>query len=133
MNIKRPATVENVGFNMTPMIDIVFQLIIFLMLATEISQIELADLILPKASDGIVDRNPDKDRLIVNISHCLPNCPHLKYTKTDIVNVCSLVGHWEMLIHGKKIDRDALRTEFLVAGPDRPVLIGQMPAHHMER
>ena len=55
MATKMPA-LENVGLNMTPMIDIVFQLVTFFMLTLDMSQKELAVLDLPRANQGIEDK-----------------------------------------------------------------------------
>lgn len=53
--------------NMTPMIDIVFLLIIFFMIVTEMSQQDIAALELPLSTEAVEDKNPDKERLIINI------------------------------------------------------------------
>jgi len=54
--------------DMTPMIDIVFQLIIFFMLITDMTTKELEELVLPIAETASPDKpNPDEIRPIVNI------------------------------------------------------------------
>jgi biopolymer transport protein ExbD len=54
--------------DMTPMIDCVFQLIIFFMLITDMSQKELEELYLPKAVVAAADKpDPNELRPIVNI------------------------------------------------------------------
>lgn len=59
---------EGIGFNMTPMIDVVFQLIIFLMLANDMSRKEIEDLFLPQALHGTEDQGlNEKRRVIVNL------------------------------------------------------------------
>ena len=59
---------EGVGFNMTPMIDVVFQLIIFLMLANDMSRKEIEDLELPEAVHASEDKGEkEKYRIIVNL------------------------------------------------------------------
>ena len=56
------------GFNMTPMIDVVFQLIIFLMLANDMSRKEIEDLELPDAIHASNDDGEkEKSRVIVNL------------------------------------------------------------------
>ncbi len=55
------------GFMMTPMIDIVFQLIIFFMLIMDMSQIQVDKLTLPKASKAIKQKYSDQTILIMNI------------------------------------------------------------------
>ncbi len=54
--------------DMTPMIDIVFNLLIFFMVVTDLSQKDLADLTLPLAHMAEEDKGDDPDdRVIVNI------------------------------------------------------------------
>ena len=64
------------GLNMTPMIDIVFNLVTFFMLTLDLSQKELAVLDLPRANQGIEDKDPstvldakyeDKQRFTINL------------------------------------------------------------------
>jgi len=68
MNIPRYKPYQKLGFNMTPMIDVVFLLIIFFLvsshLAKQETQIELA---LPTASSAADDNFADKPRLTINI------------------------------------------------------------------
>ena len=59
---------SDLEMNMTPMIDVVFQLIIFLMLANDLSRKEIEDLALPSALHGQEDKGlNEKRRLIVNL------------------------------------------------------------------
>ena len=53
--------------DMTPMIDIVFQLIIFFLVVTEMAAKDLADVTLPRAEQSTADDNPPSDRLIINV------------------------------------------------------------------
>ncbi|MFH0945623.1 MAG: biopolymer transporter ExbD [Planctomycetota bacterium] len=53
--------------NMTPMIDIVFQLIIFFMIVIDMSQKDLEDLVLPMSKTAMEDE-PEEGRLYVNIN-----------------------------------------------------------------
>ncbi|MCR4315523.1 MAG: biopolymer transporter ExbD [Planctomycetes bacterium] len=53
--------------DMTPMIDVVFNLIIFFMIVSEISKQDLAILVLPSASQAIPDEKPPPERMILNI------------------------------------------------------------------
>jgi biopolymer transport protein ExbD len=60
---------EDIELNMTPMIDVVFNLIIFFMIVTDMSQKELEDLVLPDSKTSMEDKADEKDlRVIVNIS-----------------------------------------------------------------
>ena len=49
---------EEAEMDMTPMIDVVFLLIIFFVLVIDLSQRELEDLILPKATYAVLDEEP---------------------------------------------------------------------------
>ena len=54
--------------DMTPMIDIVFNLLIFFMVVTDLTQQELANLVLPLAHTAVQDKDNDvDDRVIINI------------------------------------------------------------------
>lgn len=57
------------GFDWTPLIDIVFQLMIFFMCVTEIAKAELESLTLPVARNAIEDVNAPKNRVIINITY----------------------------------------------------------------
>lgn len=73
------------AFNMTPMIDVTFQLIIFFILAGTIGAQELAELVLhkPKASQAVKEEKmPAGNRVIVNITSAATK-------ETDIGGVAS--------------------------------------------
>jgi biopolymer transport protein ExbD len=55
-----------VGFDMTPMIDVVFLMIIFFMIVTDLTQQDLAELTLPVANEAVQDEMME-GRLIVNV------------------------------------------------------------------
>jgi biopolymer transport protein ExbD len=63
------ATRGEVSFNMTPMIDVVFQLIIFFLLSSHLSQNENnLPLPLPKATSGQQDEpDPEQPRVTINV------------------------------------------------------------------
>ena len=54
--------------NMTPMIDVVFNLIIFFMIVTDLTQQELEELRLPTADMCQKDENAEEKRMIINIT-----------------------------------------------------------------
>ena len=57
-----------VGFNMTPMIDVVFQLIIFFLVSSHLAKQEVQfKLPLPTAQSGLKDKPTEKPRLTVNV------------------------------------------------------------------
>jgi biopolymer transport protein ExbD len=64
---KRPQEVEFEGANMTPMIDVVFQLIIFFMLVTDMAKQQLEPVVLPYASKAIKEKIEDTTILVLNI------------------------------------------------------------------
>lgn len=55
------------GMNMTPMIDVVFLLVIFFMIITDLTQQELEALSLPEADMAQKDENTLEKRMVVNI------------------------------------------------------------------
>ncbi|MHC4262395.1 MAG: ExbD/TolR family protein [Planctomycetota bacterium] len=68
MNINKHDAETDMEMNMTPMIDVVFLLIIFFMIITDLTQQELEDLVLPVAEEAVEDKpNPDERRPILNI------------------------------------------------------------------
>lgn len=67
MKIRKPRTLEDVKMDMTPMIDVVFNLIIFFMLITQMVTIERAELELPRADEAQEEQAQDKKQLVINI------------------------------------------------------------------
>ena len=59
---------EELKMDMTPMIDVVFLLIIFFVLVIDLSQQELEDLILPMAKYAVPDDQPPENRPVMNIT-----------------------------------------------------------------
>ena len=67
---KRSESLDAISMDMTPMIDVVFLLIIFFMIVIDLSQKELEDIVLPRANQCDPDRPDDpeiKNRKIVNL------------------------------------------------------------------
>ena len=62
--------------DLTPMIDVVFLLLIFFMLITEITKAEIENVQLPSVQMAQPDENPPKDRLIINIAKLHPADKH---------------------------------------------------------
>ena len=68
MRIPRRAPSGEVGFNMTPMIDVVFQLIIFFLLSSHLAKQEKeVPLPLPAAASGKQEAADNRPRLTVNV------------------------------------------------------------------
>jgi biopolymer transport protein ExbD len=59
---------EQTKMDLTPMIDVVFQLLIFFVLVTEMAAAELEVLTLPSADQAVPDQNPDRKRMILNVN-----------------------------------------------------------------
>lgn len=124
MKLRKTDLIENVGFDMTPMIDIVFQLIVFLMLATDIAQTDMARVYLPWASEAVEDLQPDKQRLMVNIAHEVPggkDCSQLKYKYGELLTPCQIPEHWKIMIKGQEVTKEELLKQITIEGDqDRP-------------
>lgn len=115
----RQKEIEQVVFDMTPMIDIVFQLIIFFMLITDLANTQLERVTLPKASEVKEDKQPPKDRLVVNLAHILPRgvrCKELKYEEGYLVRPCQNKDHWKVKIDNKEIKMTELIKILIVEG-----------------
>jgi len=67
MKTAKEEIVEPPQMDMTPMIDIVFQLIIFFMIVIDLSQQDLEDLVLPLSKQAMEDE-AEEGRLYVNIN-----------------------------------------------------------------
>ncbi len=68
MNINKHDPETEMEMEMTPMIDVVFLLIIFFILITDMSQADLEDLQLPVAQEADPDKpDPDEVRPVLNI------------------------------------------------------------------
>jgi biopolymer transport protein ExbD len=65
MKRENPAQ-EGIKMDMTPMIDVVFQLIIFFMLVTDMTQQDLAELKLPTAEMAAKDES-EEGRMVINV------------------------------------------------------------------
>ena len=64
---QRPEEIADEGPNMTPMIDVVFQLIIFFMLIMDMSKAQLEPLTLPSARKAIKEKFVDTSMLVMNV------------------------------------------------------------------
>lgn len=107
-----------VGFNMTPMIDVVFQLIIFFMLVSDLTNTQLERVHLAKASQAQEDKLPDKDRLVINLAHLPPGpCEQLKYdSRGDLIDPCPHREHWKIKINHSEIKEAELLQRLIIEG-----------------
>ncbi len=67
MNRRNSYSQEDIKMDMTPMIDVIFNLIIFFMLVTQMVTVERAELIMPIADEAIEEKTGDKEGLVINI------------------------------------------------------------------
>ncbi|MBM3992041.1 MAG: biopolymer transporter ExbD [Planctomycetes bacterium] len=69
MKLTKSNASDEIAMDMTPMIDVTFQLIIFFMLLMDMSQKDLETLVLPKALSAEEDKpNPLDPRPVINIT-----------------------------------------------------------------
>lgn len=68
MKPHKSASQQEAAFDMTPMIDVVFLLIIFFMCVTEMAKLENENLLLPRASEGVKDSRPGP-RQVINVTY----------------------------------------------------------------
>ncbi len=64
---RRKSKSEEVKMDMTPMIDCVFQLIIFFFLIIDLQNQDLEDLVLPRSDKAVPDEPPEGVRPIINV------------------------------------------------------------------
>ena len=70
MNLQKHDPQTEMEMDMTPMIDVVFLLIIFFMVITDLTQQDLEDLQLPMAQKAVPDKpDPEEWRPIINVKH----------------------------------------------------------------
>lgn len=70
MKLKKSDENLDLGLNMTPMIDIVFQLLIFFMVVTELATLDLERMTLPYASETDTSKQhvPGSQRVVINVT-----------------------------------------------------------------
>ena len=123
MASKRVSIQEDITPNLIPMIDIMFLLLLFLMIASDMGQRELEDVRLPQA-DVVKEDRPDTDskeadRLTINIYHLLGQ--QLACKVYDDNGICREERHWRMGIKGT----DYTDMDKLLAVLDKEAAIGR--------
>ena len=93
---------EDITPNLIPMIDIMFLLLLFLMIASDMGQRELEDVRLPMA-DVVKEDKPDTeskegDRLTINIYHLLGQQARCNVYEDG--GICREERHWRMGVKG---------------------------------
>ncbi len=130
MNLSKHDPETDMEMNMTPMIDVVFLLIIFFMIITDMTQQDLEDLELPMAQFAREDKpDPTEFRPIINIQYDGKIIIKREEYYSPEVNDADAdpyerVKDW-LSLTAKKMEKDYL-TEGATSGPkvpDEPVLI----------
>ncbi len=103
MSAKKIQIQEDITPNLIPMIDIMFLLLLFLMIASDMGQRELELVRLPVA-DVVKEDKPETEtkdapeRLTINIYHVLP--PQVDCKVYEDNGICREERHWRMGIKG---------------------------------
>lgn len=97
--IVKEASKDSADMNMTPMIDCVFQLIIFFMVCTEIKKSDDADVQLPKTRYVEKDDHPPKNRVVINCTWTKVGSAGGEYNVAE-----------EIVVRRNKFDQKALQT-----------------------
>jgi biopolymer transport protein ExbD len=130
MNLSKHDPETEMEMNMTPMIDVVFLLIIFFMIITDMTQQDLEELVLPMATFAREDKpDPEEYRPIINIQYdgkIIIKREKYYIPEEDDGNADPYLRVKEWLAKtAKRMDKDFL-TEGATTGPkvpDEPVLI----------
>ena len=95
-------------------------LIVFLwLIITTGSFTEPEGLNLPISADCIVDNNPPKDRLMLNIAHLVPldqRCSQYIFQDRQLVQTCEIADHWKIIIKGQWLTTKQLERELVIEG-----------------
>jgi len=124
MSSKKVSIQEDITPNLIPMIDIMFLLLLFLMIASDMGQRELELVRLPVA-DVVKEDKPETEtekageRLTINIYHVLPDQTPCKLYDTN--EICREERHWRIGIKGT----DYVDMEKLFALLDKEAAIGR--------
>jgi biopolymer transport protein ExbD len=105
---KGPVLQEEVSPNLIPMVDIMFLLLLFLMLGSDMGQREFEDVILPIASAVQEDKDTHKEGVTtVNVYHKFNGvCENYKSG-----GICSERAHWSIGIRGQDYTPSSIATQ----------------------
>ena len=125
MSKKSISIQEDITPNLIPMIDIMFLLLLFLMIASDMGQRELEDVRLPQA-DVVKEDKPDQDskeadRLTINVYHIAQQAADCAVYWGKNQGVCREERHWRMGVKGT----DYTDMEKLFAFLDKEAAIGR--------
>ncbi len=126
MKISRRDPNVEMEMNMTPLIDVVFLLIIFFMIITDLTQQDLEELQLPKARSAVPDEpDPKQVRPVLNIPVSGNIIVRLKYLyKSDLDDLTDLeryLANQARMMKKNYMDPDNPSGKMDI--PDEPILI----------
>ncbi|MFT5731703.1 MAG: biopolymer transport protein ExbD [Paracoccaceae bacterium] len=127
MNLAKHDAKTDMDMDMTPMIDVVFLLIIFFMIITDLTQQELEDVDLPTAEHAVPD-NPDPEewRPIINVTYRGEMIIKKKVKYDPDINTgpnkFADLKVW-LLQASKRMKTEPLNPGSSVMVPDEPILI----------
>jgi biopolymer transport protein ExbD len=108
---KAPALKEDVSANLIAMIDIMFLLLLFFMLGADMTQRELAELVLPTADQVVEDKKEkaedDEFRTTLNVHH-RPEAAGFKCAVNHNNQVCRDMEHWLVVIRSQEYDLETV-------------------------
>ena len=110
-----PAPEESISPNIVPLLDVMFLLLIFLMLGSDMSVRDTAEVALPVASAAREQPQQAPERfLTVNVVHrdgaaCAPHAAGLP---------CRDPGHWGYSVQGRDFDETSLGERLVAAAQD---------------
>jgi biopolymer transport protein ExbD len=115
MSKKGVSIQEDITPNLIPMIDIMFLLLLFLMISSDMGQRELEDVILPiaevvKKDEPTEATSKEGDRVTINVYHLAEKLAECSvYWNDKNPGVCREERHWRIGIKGKDyVDMDQL-------------------------
>ena len=98
---------ENVAPNLIPMVDIMFLLLLFLMLGSDMGQREFEDVMLPVADAVKEDKDRDKSGItIVNVYHRFDG----KCSSFESGGICTERAHWSIGVRGNDYTPTSIGT-----------------------
>ena len=109
-----PAVKEEVSCNLIAMIDIMFLLLLFFMLGADMSQRELAEVVLPNA-DQVEQQKKEKSdtdefRTTVNVAH-RPDEGNFRCAINAKGGVCRELDHWIYIIRSEEFTADTINAQ----------------------
>ena len=127
MNLSKHDPETEMEMDMTPMIDVVFLLIIFFMIITDLSQQDLEDVQLPLAAKAVPDKpDPEEWRPIINVTFDGEMIVKREtYFKPDVNEGPNKYDDLERLLLGfaARMEKEPLQEGSSRMVPDEPILL----------